>query len=130
MRFPKRAAMIVPIAAALTLGMASTASAGTDCTDYSDNGGAKVTFKAYGEHLLVTDVFGDYHSAVGGIEIYGDGHYYYWNRDGKGTTRDVNLSITDGTSVIVNAFLGDWEGTPSGGISWNSNVVSNAQGVA
>ncbi|GAA2388549.1 hypothetical protein [Streptomyces coeruleofuscus] len=131
MRNFARAAAVLPIFAALTIGMTATAQAETNCTDYSDNGGAKATFKAYGEHLLVDDIFADGNSAIGGIEIYGDGHYFYWNRNGADSgVRDVDLDIAEGTSVVINAFLGDWDGTVTGGIDFGSNVVSNCHGVA
>lgn len=124
MRSLSRAAAIVPIMAALTLGLSTTAHAEENCSDTSDNGGAKATFKATGEHLLVDDVFADGHSAIGHIEIYGDGHYWYWNRNGADSgVRDVNLSIAEGTTVHVGAFLGNWDGTTTGGIDFNSNNV-------
>lgn len=119
-----RTAAILPIVAALTLGVSANAHAETDCTDYSDNGGGKATFKAYGEHLLVDDIFADGHSAIGFIEIYGDGQYWYWNRMGAdGGVRDVDLSLAEGTTVHVGAYLGNWDGTVTGGIDFNSNAV-------
>ncbi|MDT0395079.1 MULTISPECIES: hypothetical protein [Streptomyces] len=131
MRKIARAAAILPIVAAFCVGMTSTAQAESDCTDYSDNGGAKAQFKAYGEHLLVDDIFADGNSAVGGIEIYGDGHYFYWNRlSADGGVRDVNLDIAEGTTVVINAWLGNWDGTVTGGIDFTSNAVSNCHAVA
>ncbi|MEV7890749.1 hypothetical protein ACWD3I_42075 [Streptomyces sp. NPDC002817] len=131
MRKIARAAAVLPIMAALTIGMTATAEAQTNCTDYSDNGGAKASFQASGEHLLIDDIFADGHSAIGGIEIYGDGHYFYWNRNGADSgVRDVNLDIAEGTSVVINAWIGDWSGTATGGIDFGSNVVSNCHGVA
>ncbi|MFC7827141.1 hypothetical protein [Streptomyces sp. NPDC057375] len=131
MRKLTRAAAVLPIVAALSIGMTSTAQAESNCTDYSDNGGAKAQFKGYGEHLLVDDIYADGHAAVGGIEIYGDGHYFYWNRKtADGGVRDVNLEIPEGRAVVINAFLGNWDGTVTGGIDFNSNVVMNCHAVS
>ncbi|MER7173489.1 hypothetical protein [Streptomyces mesophilus] len=100
-----------------------TAYAGADWneTPKATNGG-KATFKAYGEHLLVTDLEKDGHSTIGLISIGCDSpscNYYYWNRDGQGTTRDVDLSLGEGTHIGLKACIGDWKGSATGGIMWD-----------
>ncbi|MFI1679864.1 hypothetical protein [Streptomyces sp. NPDC020607] len=134
MKVSRIAAAVVPVAALIAMGMAGPAHAGENCTDKSDDGGATATFKHDGEHLLVTDNFRDGHSAIGHLEMadHSGDHYWYWNRNGKGTTKDFNLpNIVDGVGVHIGAYLGNWQGTADGGIDFNSNnVIPYCGGVA
>ncbi|MFW6690380.1 hypothetical protein [Streptomyces sp. MAR4 CNX-425] len=122
------ASSILPALALVSLtvaGPAQAAPTGTGCTDKSDAGTATAKFKPYGEHLLVTDNSKDGHSAIGHVQItWGSAtHYWYWNRDGAGTTRDVNLSYKEGRSIFVGAYTGDWSGSATKGIDHSSNTV-------
>jgi len=85
---------------------------------YSTGLGAKAEFVANGDHLYVTDQIADGHSAIGIIEL-GD-QYYYWNRNGKGTTRHVNLDLPENRTIALGAVVGEWSGTPTGGIIWST----------
>ncbi|MDQ0956040.1 hypothetical protein QFZ24_010049 [Streptomyces phaeochromogenes] len=134
MRTLRLATTILPVIALVAFGATSPAHAGENCTDSSDLGGATVTFKHYGEHLIIKDNSADGYSAVAHLEKDdrpGD-HYWYWNTKGNGTTEDVNLpNITDGIGVHVGAFLGNWEGEPDQGIYYGSNsVISYCTGIA
>ncbi|MFE3046889.1 hypothetical protein ACFXIY_07530 [Streptomyces albidoflavus] len=127
MRLLKRAAITLPMAAAITFAMTTSAHAGTDATAFTgwvydtSEAGGKVTFKHYGEHLLIEDRKKDGNSAIGAITFLPEStRYYYWNRNGAGTTRDVNLSMAEGKRCLLQAYLGNWSGTATGGIDWNS----------
>ncbi|MGC9536225.1 hypothetical protein [Streptomyces sp. UG1] len=118
--------------AALLLALASGTSAhadGTDRTAYApadydvtpkEYWGGKAHIKTHGEIFTITDLVKDGHSTIGIISIGGEGNeYYYWNRNGVGTTRTVNLSVKEGTPLSIKACLGDWKGTVTGGIRWD-----------
>jgi len=77
-------------------------------------------FRPYGEHLIIKDRDADGHSVVAELTVDGYGTYYYWNSEGNGTTRDVNLSFAEDHHVTLRCLLGDWQGTPTGGIIWDS----------
>lgn len=130
MQFPKRTAAVVSALVVATLGMTPTAQASSDCTDYSDNNGAKARFVAYGEHLYVTDRFKDGHSAVAHLELWAGSHYFYWNTNGADTTRHWNLSIAEDRVYHLDAFLGNWDGTTTGGIDFSSNGLGGCNGTA
>ncbi|MFJ6650513.1 hypothetical protein ACIQPS_33210 [Streptomyces sp. NPDC091290] len=119
----KRAAAVLPVAIALTLGAAPSTQASSDCTDYSDDSGAKAVFAAYGEHLYVTDEYKDGYSAIGRLELYYGEDYYYWNTNGAGTTKHFDLSFAEDRVYNLGAYLGNWDGTVTGGIDFNSNNV-------
>jgi len=116
----------------LALSMTTSASAGSTITAYAEPDyaetpnaahGGKATFKPDGEHLLITDLAKDGHSTIGLISIGCDTaacNYYYWNRDGVDTTRDVNLDLAEGTHIGLKACIGDWSGTPTGGIRFGT----------
>lgn len=123
-----RAVLTAAGAAVIALSGTSPASAAGDITVYAASDdrvdphathGGKATFKPYGEHLLITDQSSDGHSAIGLISIGCDSpscNYYYWNRDGLGSTRDVNLDLAEGTHIGLKACLGEWSGTATGGL--------------
>ncbi|MEU3664095.1 hypothetical protein AB0E77_30795 [Streptomyces sp. NPDC032940] len=77
-------------------------------------------FRPYGEHLIIKDRDADGHSIVAELRVDGYGTYYYWNSNGSGTTRDVNLDFAENHHVTLRCLVGDWQGTPTGGIIWDS----------
>ncbi|MER5446239.1 hypothetical protein ABT065_11445 [Streptomyces sp. NPDC002764] len=117
MRFLARIA-VVGTAATMVAVATSTSAMAEDFTIYSVGLGAKAKFVANGDHLYVTDQVADGNSAIGIIEL-GD-QYYYWNRNGKGTTRHVNLDLPEHTAMALGAVEGEWSGTPTGGIIWST----------
>ncbi|MEV7892552.1 hypothetical protein ACWD3I_11400 [Streptomyces sp. NPDC002817] len=117
MRPLARITVIGAIAAAVATATTTVAVA-EDTTVYSAGLGAKVRFVAYGDHLYITDEIADGHSAVGTYQL--GSQYFYWNREGEGTTRHVNLDLPENRYFSVGAMLGEWEGTPTGGLMWNT----------
>ncbi|MGY0069235.1 hypothetical protein ACWZEH_21100 [Streptomyces sp. QTS137] len=99
--------LVIPLAFSIGLVTSGAAFAGSDCFAYGN--GATAIFRAEGEHLLITDERADGRSAVAQIN-YGDGLYTYWNPNGQGTTRDVNLDIAEGVRVDVRACTGEYNG--------------------
>ncbi|MEV6289145.1 hypothetical protein AB0M41_01645 [Streptomyces sp. NPDC051896] len=97
---------------------------GSNC----DNG-AVVDFQSYGEIFDVNDTCGDGHSAVGVINV-ASSFYYYWNHDGHGTTRVVDLEFNEGQPLAIQACLGDWKGTATGGMLWSTCGPVNANVTA
>ena len=132
MRRIAQAVMTTAGALLLALSVTTSASASSTITAYAapDTSetpnaahGGKATFQPDGEHLYVTDLAKDGHSAIGLISIGCDTSacdYYYWNRNGVDTTRDVNLDLPEGTHIGLKACIGDWSGTPTGGIRFGS----------
>ncbi|MFD5627155.1 hypothetical protein [Streptomyces sp. NPDC127072] len=87
---------------------------------------------ANGDHLYITDKIADGHSAIGIIQI-GATQYYYWNSNGKGTTRHVDLDLPENRTIALGAVLGEWEGTATGGIIWstiNTSTIATSQSAA
>ncbi|MEU0737966.1 hypothetical protein [Streptomyces sp. NPDC006134] len=99
--------LVVPAAAAIGLCSSGVAFAGQDCVAYGN--GATAEFQAYGEVLRITDDSADGHSAVAQIN-YGDGLKTYWNPNGQGTTRTIDLEVPEGTRVDVRACVGEYDG--------------------
>lgn len=97
----------------------STSAFAEDAEVHSYGNGAMVKWRAYGDHLDITDLEKDGHSAVGVYEI-GSDKYYYWNTGGKGTTRYVNLNLPEHHAIAVGAAVGDYQGTPTGGLDWST----------
>ncbi|GAA0555284.1 hypothetical protein GCM10010390_66730 [Streptomyces mordarskii] len=91
-----------------------------DSRDY----GARATWRPYGDHLEITDLEKDGHSAIGGYQM-GSDTYYYWNTSGQGTTRYVNLNLPENRAVGIAAATGDYQGTPTGGLRWSTLAVAN-----
>ena len=118
MRSLLRIAVIGAIAATVATATSTTAFA-TEYYVSSIGVGAGVTFQTTGDHLYVTDKVANSHSAIGLIEL-GATRYYYWNRDGKGTTRHVNLDLPENRTIALGAIEGDWQGTVTGGIIWGT----------
>jgi hypothetical protein len=118
MRSLTRIAVVGAVAAAVATAT-TTAAVAEDATVYSAGLGAKVKWVAYGDDMYITDISADGHSAVGTYQ-WGATQYFYWNREGNGTTRYVNLNLTEHTLFAVGAMLGDWEGTPTGGLIWRT----------
>ncbi|MEH0442261.1 MULTISPECIES: hypothetical protein [unclassified Streptomyces] len=118
MRSLTRIAVVGAIAAAVATAT-TTAAVAEDATVYSAGLGAKVQWVAYGDDMYITDTEADGHSAVGTYQ-WGATQYFYWNRGGKGTTRKVNLNLTEHQLFAVGAMLGDWQGTPTGGLIWRT----------
>ncbi|MFG3101157.1 hypothetical protein ACGFZL_11660 [Streptomyces sp. NPDC048182] len=87
---------------------------------------AKAAFKAYGEIFSIYDLKSDGHSGIG-VLSYGSAAstYYYWNHDGAGTTRKVDLEIAEGTPLALWSCLGDFQGSATGGIKWDSGCNPN-----
>ncbi|MEU3898773.1 MULTISPECIES: hypothetical protein [unclassified Streptomyces] len=77
-------------------------------------------FRPYGEHLIIKDRDADGHSIIAELRVDGYGTYYYWNSSGSGTTRDVDLDFAEDHHVTLRCLVGDWQGTPTGGIIWDS----------
>ncbi|MCF2125915.1 hypothetical protein L1I79_05620 [Strepomyces sp. STD 3.1] len=94
-----------------------------------DTWGGKANFKAYGEILSITDMSSDGHSVVAVITYPGGGTQYWWNSNGAGTTRKVDLEIAENGAVYLRACLAEWSGTPTGGIMWDK-CGSGSQGSA
>ncbi|SNX63753.1 hypothetical protein SAMN06272735_5564 [Streptomyces sp. TLI_55] len=114
-----RIAVVGAMAAAIAT-TTVTAAVAEDATVYSiGNRGAKVDWVAYGDDMYITDEVADGHSAVGTYQ-WGETQYFYWNSNGKGTTRYVNLNLTEHAYFAFGAILGDWQGTPTGGLLWNT----------
>ncbi|WP_392675069.1 hypothetical protein [Streptomyces sp. LN785] len=84
--------------------------------EYGNQSGGAVGFLSYGEHLSVSDTCKDGKSTVGVVNV-GSSFYYYWNHGGAGTTRSVDLSFDENLYVAIQGCLGDWEGTPTGGLA-------------
>ncbi|MFI6459250.1 hypothetical protein [Streptomyces sp. NPDC050528] len=112
-----RISFIGAIAVAMAAGTTTTASA-EDAVVYSDGLGAFVQWVAYGDDMYITDEIANGHSAVGTYQL--GSQYFYWNRDGKGTTRYVNLNLPEHTYFSVGAMEGDWQGTATGGLLWST----------
>ncbi|MGW2885817.1 hypothetical protein ACWDDN_10770 [Streptomyces griseoruber] len=108
---------VVGAVAAMVATTTSTTAFATEYYVVSMNAGASATFESVGDHLYVSDRVANNHSAIGLIQI-GSSEYYYWNRDGKGTTRHVNLDLPENRAIALGALEGDWQGTPTGGIIW------------
>ncbi|WP_326785744.1 hypothetical protein [Streptomyces sp. NBC_00151] len=87
--------------------------------DSSCESGGAIGFESYGDRVTVSDTCKDGHSAIGVVNI-GDTFYYYWNKDGAGTTRAVDLELREGQPLAIQSCLGEWSGTPTGGILWNT----------
>lgn len=113
-----RAAVVGATAVILATAMSTSAFA-EDAEVHSYGNGAMVKWRAYGDHLDITDLEKDGHSAVGVYEI-GSDKYYYWNTGGKGTTRYVNLNLPEHHAIAVGAAVGDYQGTPTGGLDWST----------
>ncbi|TYR65403.1 hypothetical protein [Streptomyces parvus] len=112
-----RIAVIGVSVTAVTLGT-STAATAENVTLTTMHGTARVEWVSHGEHLYITDRVADGHSAVGVYEM--GTKYYYWNSKGKGTTRHVNLSLPENRAIAVGIMTGDWQGTPTGGLHWDT----------
>ncbi len=113
------------VAACTMVGIASSTAQADDpvASIYVDQmwgRGGYCEFRPYGEHLIIKDRVADGHSAIAELTVDGYGTYYYWNSKGSGTTRDVNLSFAEDHHVTLRCLLGDWQGTPTGGIIWDS----------
>ncbi|MFD0338822.1 hypothetical protein ACFVH0_08985 [Streptomyces sp. NPDC127117] len=119
MRLLVRAAIIGTTAAVLAT-TASTSAMAEDATVYSAGLGAKVKWVAYGDHLYITDQVADGSSAVATYQMGSGTQYFYWNSKGKGTTRHVDLDVPENRLIAVGAMSGEWQGTPTGGLDWNS----------
>ncbi|WP_329335175.1 hypothetical protein OG866_15545 [Streptomyces sp. NBC_00663] len=113
-----RIAVVGAVAAAIATAT-STVAVAEDATAYAAGGGAKVEWVAYGDDMYITDTSADGHSAVGTYQ-WGETQYFYWNSNGNGTTRYVNLNLTEHTYFAFGAMLGDWQGTPTGGLLWRT----------
>ncbi|WP_327708584.1 hypothetical protein OG912_06620 [Streptomyces sp. NBC_00464] len=99
--------LVVP--AAVAIGLCGSNAFATSGEVYAYGDGATATFRDYGEHLLITDDYADGHSAVAQVN-WGDGLYTYWNPNGKGTTRDVDLDVAEGERVDFRACVGEYDG--------------------
>ncbi|MEV7239937.1 hypothetical protein ACWDXT_20975 [Streptomyces sp. NPDC003236] len=103
--------------AALATAQAGVASANDlDKSTESFPEGSRVTWHADGEHLLVKDTVADGHSAVAIFRWWDQSEdryhtFTYFNRDGEGTTRDVNMDLYEHTTVNFRACVGDWKGS-------------------
>lgn len=138
MRNVMRASFALGAAVLLALASGTSAQASQDVTQYAyaDNNaapkdmyGGRVQFKADGEHVLIRDISVDGHSVVAVVTYPGGETQYWWNHNGYDTTRDVNLDIPENYPVHIRACLGEWSGTPTGGIMWDT-CSSGAQGEA
>ncbi len=113
------------LAACTAVGFAASSAQADDpvagiYVDQTWHKGGYCEFQPYGEHLIVKDRDADGHSAVAELTVDGYGTYYYWNSNGNGTTRDVDLDFAEDHHVTLRCLLGDWKGTPTGGIIWDS----------
>ncbi|WKX12195.1 hypothetical protein [Streptomyces sp. NL15-2K] len=108
-----RIAIVGAVAPAAVTSM-STAAVAEDEYVLSHGLGAGVEWVANGDHLYITDKIANGHSAIGFLEY--DTRYYYWNRNGQGATRHVNLDLAENRAIAVGAMEGDWEGTATGGL--------------
>lgn len=114
---------LVVVAASLALALPSTGAyaSGPDITAHPIPGEADAghaTFKTSGDHLYIGDDKTDGHSVVAIVEQ--GSRRYYWNHDGNGTTRHVDLDLPENVTMALVVCLGDWEGTPTGGIRWDT----------
>ncbi|MFF9027869.1 hypothetical protein [Streptomyces iakyrus] len=109
---------VIGAAAAAVATATSTSAFAEDATVSSVGLDARAEFVANGDHLYIKDLRKDGHSAIGIIER--GTQYYYWNRDGVGTTRHVNLDLEENRAIALGAVIGDWSGTPTGGIIWST----------
>lgn len=87
-----RIAIVGAVAPAAVTSM-STAAVAEDEYVLSHGLGAGVEWVANGDHLYITDKIANGHSAIGFLEY--DTRYYYWNRNGQGATRHVNLDLAE-----------------------------------
>ncbi|MFC7825004.1 hypothetical protein [Streptomyces sp. NPDC057375] len=106
------------VAAAIVAGTCTTAAA-ADASTTSAGGQARTRFQAYGDIFYIDDLVADGHSAVGTYQ-WGATQYFYWNSNGKGTTRKVDVDLTENLLFSFGSMVGDWEGTPTGGLLWNT----------
>ncbi|XKK63285.1 hypothetical protein HFP71_12950 [Streptomyces sp. ARC32] len=129
MRKLVRACLTGGAAVMLAFGGTTSAHAGEDSASYAwadwsvapkDTFGGLASFKAYGEILSIKDISSDGHSVVAIIDWPGGGRYYWWNSNGYGTTRKLDLEIPEGKPVGLKACLAEWSGTPTGGIMWDT----------
>ena len=93
-----------------------------------ESGGA-IGFASYGDDISVSDTCADGHSAIGVVNV-GSSFYYYWNHDGAGSTREVNLNFREGQPLAIRSCLGEWKGTATGGIMWSTCGHINANVTA
>ncbi|MFF0588638.1 hypothetical protein ACFYWD_21985 [Streptomyces sp. NPDC003781] len=104
---------LVTLAAAFTIGgaMTGSASAAEGPWVYDTTYSAEAKFFAYGEHMRVTDVRADNHSAVGRWRQTGpDSQYHYcWDADGANNGyNDCNYALPEGTYVYYQACIGEY----------------------
>ncbi|MEV8568455.1 hypothetical protein AB0436_23230 [Streptomyces sp. NPDC051322] len=102
-------------------GATNSQAASGDGTAYASGSAGKAHFQAYGEIFTVYDLKKDGHSAIG-ILSFGSAssNYYYWDRNGSGTSVKHDLSIAEGTPLHIWSCLGDWDGTVTGGLHWET----------
>ncbi|MFI9170992.1 hypothetical protein [Streptomyces lincolnensis] len=115
---------------ATTLAALSTVIGLTSSSAQADNANAGIytgwnqvgycEFRPYGEHLIIKDLDADGHSIVAQLSVEGYGTYYYWNSEGNGTTRDKDLEFAEDHHVTLRCYVGDWKGSPTEGIIWDS----------
>jgi hypothetical protein len=137
MRSAARAAVAASALAMVGLASAPANAAGNEvyvaysygADDSSCESGGAIGFESYGERVTISDTCKDGHSAIGVVNL-GSTFYYYWNRNGAGTTRAVDLDLYEGQPVAIQACLGDWSGTPTGGILWDTCGPANTRPTA
>ncbi|MEU6327500.1 hypothetical protein ABZ851_09465 [Streptomyces sp. NPDC047049] len=121
MRIIGKTLAVGTIALGFALTSTSAYASGPDVTGYAFDMGTAAghaTFKTYGDNLYITDDASDGHSVVAIVEQ--GSQSYYWNRTGKGTTRHVDLDLHENGAVALRVCLADWQGTPAGGIRWDT----------
>jgi hypothetical protein len=110
----------VVLGGSIVAGIAFTSTAAYAESTYTVNAapgcGARSTFETEGDHLYISDTEADGHSAVGVIE--NGTKYFYWNSEGNGTTRHVNLDLPEKRAIALGAMTGEWQGTPTDGLIW------------
>ncbi|GGS05298.1 hypothetical protein GCM10010252_49980 [Streptomyces aureoverticillatus] len=103
---------------ALTSGTAHARGSGPDITVHTWGDHGKATFKTYGDHLYITDLEKDGRSVVAIVDR--GSLYYYWNKNGAGTTVHRNLNLPEGVAVAVRVCTANWQGSPSKGIHYET----------
>lgn len=78
------------------------------CGAGPDYGGSSAWFDSYGEHLYIKDTSKDGRSAVVRISYAGHADAYYWNPNGVGSVRDVNLAAPEGSYLQYQACTGEY----------------------
>lgn len=120
MRTLRRSVLAGSVAAlmALTAGTAHARGSGPDITVYTHGKTGKAKFKTYGDHLYISDLEKDGRSTVAIVDR--GSLYFYWNKNGAGTTVHRNLNLPEGVAVAVRVCEANWKGAANLGIYYDT----------